>query len=162
VIIEPPGVVDSPAAVRAIPPLEAHGPRTNRLESSLWWPTRSSPARALLGGRRARQGGGGGRSRWATWSWWLRGRRRISAAPPRTPFPLGFEDPTATAIRTGPSTMPSRPKALMPHHADEHESPFSSTLPLMRIGRRMLSTVPTRRCRRSQDARALYSPLNRK
>jgi predicted secreted hydrolase len=50
----------------------------------------------------------------------------------------------ATAIRTGPSTMPRRPKAPMPPTTLMSTSrPLSSTRPLMRTGRRMLSTVPT-------------------
>jgi predicted secreted hydrolase len=50
----------------------------------------------------------------------------------------------ATAMSTGPSTMPSSPKALMPPTTlMSTSSPFSSTRPLMRIGLRMLSTVPT-------------------
>jgi predicted secreted hydrolase len=50
---------------------------------------------------------------------------------------------TATAISTGPSTMPSSPKALMPPTTlMSTRSPFSSTRPLIRMGRRMLSTVP--------------------
>jgi predicted secreted hydrolase len=50
---------------------------------------------------------------------------------------------TATAMSTGPSTIPSSPKALMPPTTlMRTRSPFSSTRPLMRIGRRMLSTVP--------------------
>jgi predicted secreted hydrolase len=50
---------------------------------------------------------------------------------------------TATAISTGPSTMPSSPKALMPPTTlMSTSSPFSSTRPLIKIGRRMLSTVP--------------------
>jgi predicted secreted hydrolase len=50
---------------------------------------------------------------------------------------------TASEIRTGPSTMPSRPKApIPPTTLMSTSSPFSSTRPLMRIGRRMLSTVP--------------------
>ena len=50
---------------------------------------------------------------------------------------------TATAMSTGPSTMPSNPKALMPPTTlMSTRSPFSSTRPLMRMGRRMLSTVP--------------------
>ena len=51
---------------------------------------------------------------------------------------------TATAIRMGPSTMPSSPKAPMPPITlMSTSSPFSSTRPLMRMGRRTLSTVPT-------------------
>ena len=51
---------------------------------------------------------------------------------------------TATAMSTGPSTMPSNPKAPMPPTTLMSTSnPFSSTRPLMRIGRRTLSTVPT-------------------
>jgi predicted secreted hydrolase len=49
----------------------------------------------------------------------------------------------ATAMSTGPSTMPSSPKApIPPTTLMSTSSPFSSTRPLMRMGRRMLSTVP--------------------
>jgi predicted secreted hydrolase len=49
----------------------------------------------------------------------------------------------ATAMRTGPRTIPSRPKApIPPTTLMSTSNPFSSTRPLMRIGRRMLSTVP--------------------
>jgi predicted secreted hydrolase len=70
----------------------------------------------------------------------------------------------ATAIRTGPSTIPSRPKALMPPITLMSTSnPFSSTRPLMRMGRRMLSTVPTTKMPTKVRMPALtYWPLNRK
>ena len=71
---------------------------------------------------------------------------------------------TATAIRTGPSTMPKSPKAPMPPTTLMSTSnPFSSTRPLMRIGRRMLSTVPTTKMPAKIRMPALtYCPLNRK
>jgi predicted secreted hydrolase len=50
----------------------------------------------------------------------------------------------ATEISTGPSTMPRSPKAPMPPITlMSTSSPLSSTRPLMRRGRRMLSMVPT-------------------
>jgi predicted secreted hydrolase len=70
----------------------------------------------------------------------------------------------ATAMRTGPSTIPSSPKAPRPPTTlMSTRSPFSSTRPLMRIGRRMLSTVPTTKMPANARMPAfVYSPLNRK
>jgi predicted secreted hydrolase len=70
------------------------------------------------------------------------GSRRAAAAARRSRWVSST--PTATAISTGPSTIPSSPKAPMPPTTlMSTSSPFSSTRPLMRMGRRMLSTVPT-------------------
>jgi predicted secreted hydrolase len=70
----------------------------------------------------------------------------------------------ATAMRTGPSTRPRSPKALMPPTTlMSTSSPFSSTRPLMRMGRRTLSIVPTTKMPAKIRMPALtYSPLNRK
>jgi predicted secreted hydrolase len=70
----------------------------------------------------------------------------------------------ATAMRMGPSTRPSNPKAVMPPTTlMSTSSPFSSTRPLIRMGRRTLSTVPTTKMPAKVRMPALtYSPLNRK
>jgi predicted secreted hydrolase len=70
------------------------------------------------------------------------GSRRAAAAARRSRWVSST--PTATAISTGPSTRPRSPKAPMPPTTlMSTSSPFSSTRPLMRMGRRTLSMVPT-------------------